>query len=124
MKHIASGQKLLMAQWSPFPWCTKKTDSKKMVVIHCCFMHMALMAPIPILFSTVVLSVCWTGDLFMQLHIYVADRSWAENGLKMEDCYTRKIHLLILWIAHSFLLMKNILPKKNYLPMAEVQVVC
>src|SRR6476646_7231540 len=102
MRLSAFGRRQQMERWFPYHSCTEKMSLRKMEPIRCFCMRMVLTDPMSILISIALLLVYWTGDLFMLLLTSAAARNWEENGLKTEDCFTKKILLLILLTAASF----------------------
>src|SRR4029078_6661173 len=82
--------------------CTRE-ECKKTALIPYCFTATGLTGTVQRQISTGMCLLFSTGDLFMHLHMYAADRKWVVNGMKTEKCLTRKTHLQILLIAASTL---------------------
>src|SRR5215208_5747328 len=98
----AFGEKQQTERWFQFQLFIVKACLKKMELIRFFFMPMDRMAPIAIPILMEELSACLIVGLPMRLHTFGAARNWEDNGLKMEDCSIRKIHLPILSTVRNF----------------------
>src|SRR6266498_1245705 len=99
MRQKGSGQRQQMAQWFLCRLFIEKNYLKKMEAIPCCFMLTDLMVLTVTRISTAALLTCWIVDLSMRSLTFAAARNWEDNGLKMADCFTKKIRSAILLIV-------------------------